>query len=239
FRGRTNITARYVKFWNRVIAKMKRINPNVTLTTYAYSAYHEPPPAGLELDPAVTLQMVPHPWAFDEWKGWQRNGSKVFLRPNWWHTGAIAPIIQLDVQADFFKFAMQNNMQGFNFDTLNGHWATQGSLYYTIARLSVHPEMTVEKIVEEYSAAFCSAAPVVREYLDYWRDFAAKAAYPVPGFTEEGPNVKEGLYAKTVEKYKLPRLESLTGSYPVIPYLYGDDVLNPAYSILDRAATAA
>jgi hypothetical protein len=238
WRGRTNLTARYVKFWNRVITKMKRINPRVTLSTYAYSAYKEPPPAGLELDPAVTLQVVPHPWAYDEWRGWQRNGSKLFLRPNWWHTGAIAPIIPIKAETDFFKFALQNGMQGFYFDTMNGHWATQGPMYYAIARLSLHPEMSVEDILEEYSSAFGSAAPVIREYWNYWQEFTDKAAYPIAGFSEAGPGVKDGLYAKVSQTYGV-RMETLIGSYPALPYLYGDEVLNPAYAILDRAAEAA
>lgn len=238
FRGRTNLTARYVKFWNRLIVKMQAINPRVTLSTYAYSAYSQPPRAGLELNPAVTLQVVPSPWAYDEWRGWQRNGSRLYLRPNWWHNGAIAPVMPLRAQGAFFKFALQNNMQGFYFDTLNGHWATQGPLYYTIARLSLHPEMSVDDIVDEYCSAFGAAAPAIKEYLDYWQSFTDKAAYPAPGFVEDGPNVKTGLYARAVAKHGL-RPETLTGSYPVIPYLYGDDVLNPAYAILDRAVQVA
>jgi len=238
FRGNTNLTARYVKFWNRLIAKMKVINPNITLSTYAYSAYSQPPRAGLELDPAVILQVVPHPWAYDEWQSWQRNGSQLFLRPNWWHTGAIAQLLPLHTQGDFFKFAIKHNMQGFYFDTLNGHWATQGPLYYVIARLSVHPEMSVDQIIDEYCSAFGKAAPEMKGYLQYWENFTQKAAYPVPGFPNEGPNVKNGLYAQVAKSHPIPP-SSLTGSYPVIPYLYTDEVLNPAYAILDRATQTA
>lgn len=227
WRGRTNLTARYVKFWNRLVGKMKKINPNVILTTYAYSVYREPPIPPLELDPAVTLQYVPADyWAYESWEAWQRNGSKIFLRPNWWHAGAVAPVLPLHAQGNFFKFATKNNMQGFYFDTMNGHWATQGAMYYTIARLSVHPEISVDQIIEEYCLAFAGAAPVIKEYLGYWEEHTT-TLYPAGGI--------DGLFAQTAQKYGFPNTGTV-GSYPAFRYLYDDDILDPAYAILDRAS---
>lgn len=237
WRGNTDLTVRYVRFWNRLIAKMRRINPNIKLGTYAYSAYYNPPPSGVELDSAVLLQIVPDYRAFREWHEWQRNGSKIMLRPNWWFTGATAPVIPLREQFDFFHYALRHNMLGFDFDQLHGHWAMQGIMYYVIARASVRPELKLEEIIDEYCSAFGEAAPQIRAYIKYWEDFTQKAGYPAVGFPTAGPHVKDGLYMQAVRKHKLLP-ESLGTSFPIIPHLYTDEVLGKAGAILDQAGQA-
>jgi hypothetical protein len=228
-----NLTARYVKFWNRLIAKMRKINPKVTLSSYAYSAYRNPPLNGLKLQPGIVLALVPSYWAQDHWRKWQEAGAQLFLRPNWWHTGGVAPVLPLHQQGDFFKFAQSHNMIGFDSDSLMGYWATQGPMYYVIARLMTHPEMSVDDIINEYCSAFGNASPDIKNYLQYWEDLTTKAAYPAPAGGAAEP-VNPGLVAQLVKEHNLSA-SPLAQGWQLLPYLYTDDVLNTAYAILDQA----
>jgi hypothetical protein len=232
-----NLTARYVKFWNRLIVKMRRTNPNVTLSSYAYSSYRNPPINGLKLESGIILQSVPSYWAEDEWLKWQQAGASLLLRPNWWHTGGPAPVMPLHREGNFFKFALDHNMAGFNYDTLHGFWATRGPQYYITARLSVHPGMSVDDVLNEYYSAFGKAAPDIKEYLAYWEEFTEKAAYSIAAGGEVA-QPKLGLYVKILKENKLST-HPLSGSWTIIPHLYTDDALNRGYAILNRAAQTA
>lgn len=227
------LTARYVKFWNRLLGKMRVLNPNVTLSTYAYSSYKEPPPNGLKLKDGMVIGFVHTFQAYEQWQGWNDTGAKLFLRPNWWHSGAIAPNLMLHATGNYFKFAQQHGMIGFDFDSIMGYWGTQGLNYYLIARLSARPELSVDDVIAEYASAFGKAAPVIRDYIGYWERFSEETAYNVSagnGVTMD-PN---GRFETVVRQYDLPGSPLNSGWY-TLPYLYTDSVLGEAYAILDRA----
>lgn len=227
WRAEGQLTARYVKFWNRLIDKMRAIRPDVTLSTYAYSSYKAPPPPGITLKEGFVLQIVGFYNDFAQWQGWFDAGAKLFLRPNWWHSGAISPNLPLHAQGEFFKFAQQRGMLGFDFDTMFGYWGTQGPNYYLIARLSARPDLSVEDVIAEYASAFGKAAPAIRDYLDYWERFSEEAGYNIQLY----PN---GRYEALAAKYDLPR-STLNGGWYILPYLMTDDVLGEAEAILDKA----
>lgn len=230
WRAEGQLTARYVKFWNRLLSKMRLIRPDVTLSTYAYSSYKSPPPPGLRMD-GMIVQVVGFYTDYEQWEGWSDAGAKLFLRPNWWHTGAIVPNLPLHAQGEFFKFAREHNMLGYDFDTLFGYWATQGPNYYLIARLSARPDLSVEDVLDEYASAFGQAAPAIRDYLAYWERFAEEAGFNIQIY----PN---GQYAKLAQQYDLPR-STLNGAWYMLPYLMTDSVLAEAEAILDQAADLA
>ncbi len=234
--AKAKLTTRYIKFWNRLIVKMKKINPNVQISSYAYSAYRDPPMHGSELLPGIVLGLVPSYWAQDHWQEWQRAGAMLFLRPNWWHTGGVAPVLPLHQQGEFFKFAQSHNMVGFDSDSLMGYWATQGPMYYVIARLMVRPEMSVDEIINEYSSAFGKAAPEIKSYLSYWENFTTEAAYPAPAGGAAEP-VQPGLVNQLITQHKLSA-SPLAHGWQVIPYLYTDEVLKKGHAILDQADTS-
>ncbi len=232
-----NLTARHVKFWNRLIGKMRPINPKITLTSYAYSAYRSPPMHGLKLDGATVLEIVPTYWAQDDWLGWQEAGAKLVLRPNWWHSGGPAPVIPLHREGEFFKFALDHGMVGFNYDGMHGFWAARGAQYYLTARLSVHPTMTVEQVIDEYCEPFGQSAPAIKEYLAYWEEITERAKYSVAAGGEV-PQPTEGRYGQLLKQHGLST-HPLSGSWTVIPLLYTDEVLERGYAILDRASQVA
>ncbi len=218
WRGEANLTGRYTWFWNGLIKRMRAERPDAILTSYAYSSYREPPAARLE--EGIVLEVVHHYFAFDQWRGWRQAGAALLLRPNWFHMGAIAPQMPLHAAGNYFRFACENGMMGFNFDTLMGYWGTQGPYYYLIARLAARPDLTVDDVIAEYAAAFGKAAPAIREYLAYWEKFSTETAYTAPagGSQSISPNSR---YEAVCRRYNLPE-HPLQGGWRTLPYLlYG------------------
>ena len=226
------MTGRYVSLWNKVLRRMKDLNPKATLSSYAYSTYREPP-ISMKLEEGIVLGFVHTYSAYEPWKRWHDAGAKLVLRPNWWHMGALAPHLPLHRAGEFFSFARKNSMIGMSFDSIMGYWGTQGPYYYLIARMSARPELDVDDIIEEYLSAFGNAAPAMREYFDFWERYTEEAAYTVPAGGSLSQN-SDGLYERTVRRYQLP-IHPLAGGWRVLPYLYRDDLLADALAILDRA----
>lgn len=236
WRGQANLTGRYVDFWNRLIVEMRKTNPNVTISSYAYSSYREPP-AGVKLNPGIVLGMVHTYHAYDEWKAWSDAGAQLFLRPNWWHMGGPAPHIPLHTQGEYFLFARENSMIGYDMDSLIGFWGTQGPLYYLMARLGSRDDLTVDDVIAEYCSAFGAAEGAVREYIAYWEDFTNRASYAVPagGVVSVDEN---GLYEQAAREYDM-NIHPIASSWPILPALYDDELLDGAEAILARAEAAA
>ena len=230
------LTGRYIALWNTLLPRMRAENPKATLSSYAYSNYREPL-EGMRVEEGLVLGMVHTYHAYDPWRKWHEAGAKLFLRPNWWHIGALAPVNPLHAMGDYFTFAHEHSMLGFDFDSLMGYWGTQGPCYYLIARLSVRPELTVDEVINEYCAAFGNAAPHIKRYLAYWEDHTTKCGYAIPAGGAVQPDA-ESLYLKTCAEHGFDT-SPLRSGWLVLPYLYTDAVLTPAFRILDEAARAA
>ncbi|MFW6060591.1 MAG: DUF4838 domain-containing protein, partial [Phycisphaeraceae bacterium] len=235
--GRANLTGRYVHFWNALLAKMRPINPDVRLSAYAYSAYRDAPSTKRELAPGMVLGVVDSFEAYDSWRAWHDAGASLFLRPNWWHMGAVAPHLLLHEQGRFFQFAREHGMVGFKFDSLMGYWGTQGVQYYLIARLSARPDLGVDDVIEEYCAAFGDAAPQIRQYIEYWEDHAQRVAFSVPA-GGAAPRREAGLYARLLEETGQEDTP-LLAAWRLMGTLYDDAALAPAARLLDEAMTRA
>lgn len=234
--GQVNLTPRYLKFWRQVLDGIHREDPNVTLCTYAYGPYTEPP-EGAAFHGKLAIGIVNDYWDRRGWQGWHEAGAKIFLRPNWWCTGAGAPHLPLRMQGEYARSIYQTDIIGYHYDGMTGHWATQGAIYYLNARLAVRPDLSVDEIIEEYVSAFGAAGSTVGQYLEYWEDFEADAAMGViehPGGWE-GPR-DGGLYETLTREHDI-NPQPIIGSYLVLPYLFTDQVLTSAAGVLERAAT--
>ena len=229
------LTPRYVRFWNRLIPKMRAINPNVTISVYAYNATRRPPPKSLKIAPGVVVKVVPSYKERDLWQGWYDAGTKILLRPNWWHGGGMAPNLLLREQGGYFQFARQRGMLGFDFDSILGDWATKGPCYYLIARMSVRPDLSIDEIVGEYGSAFGAAGPAVREYLDCWQRLASDVDFGAlsgnPGYVPKRSLAQEAIKKHELEQYS----RGMRLSWYLLPFIYTDDVLAKSRAILDRA----
>jgi hypothetical protein len=230
------LTGRYLDLWNRLLPRMRAENPNVTLSSYAYSNYREPL-EGMRVEEGLVLGFVDTYHAYDQWRAWHDAGAKLFLRPNWWHTGAVAPINPLHAMGDYFKFAYENSMLGFDFDSLMGYWGTQGPCYYLIARLSVRPDLTVDQVIDEYCAAFGGAKGQIKRYIRYWEDYTAKCVSSPSSGGAAGQEEKS-LFEKAREEHDLGTFGSRAW-WRSLPFLYSDDIMTPAFQILDEAERSA
>ncbi|HWL54307.1 MAG TPA: DUF4838 domain-containing protein [Chthoniobacteraceae bacterium] len=235
--ARGQLTARYVKFWNLLYERLVKINPDVVLTTYAYSSYRNPPPPERPLTAKAILGIVSSydKDSYGSWKEWARQAEGLFLRPNWWHLGSDAPYLALKETYDYIKFAFENGMLGIDMDSVLGYWGTQGVSYYMVARQMVHPELTLDQILDEYTSAFGRGAPKIREYIDYWQKVTTAYDYPINGAKDVGRlNNPDHPYGALVREGKIPG-SILVGSKYVLPYLYGEEVLAPGERLLDEA----
>ncbi len=219
---RSVLTYRYVRFWNAIAEKAAAINPNVLVCGYAYTNYRTPP-KGVKLRPNIALGYIGNPSSVPRreggddlqahWAGWAEAGAKLYFRPNWFCSGHMTPYLPLRDSGEFMKYAREHNMLGTDFDSLFGRWSTQGPWYYVVARLHARPELSVEQVVQEYTAAFGKAAPAIRKYLDYWERFTAER------IAAEAP----GMY-------------TIVGA---MPKLFTGGVLDEAQQILGEAARLA
>lgn len=233
--GRANLTERHVQFWNRLVKKMRALNPQIMLQSLAYGAYSDPPVTGTKLEEGIFLALVPKHYAYDQWQGWLDAGaSGLIMRPNWWHTGALAPLLPLHKQGNYFKFAQERGMIGYFFDLLFGSWGTQGLNYYMIARLSQRPEMSVDDVIDEYSSAFGQAAPVIKNYFSYWEKHSDEVGYRKSTGEKIAQNEQEGLFHQLQKEHGFSSMFA-RGSWYIMPYLYTDEVLSKARAILDQA----
>ena len=234
--GDVDLSRRHLTFCNLVLRAMKAIRPNVMLCSYAYSSYRYLP-ENCPVEPGLALEFVGSYSQRDQWQRWADAGVHLGLRPNWLHSGAIAPYLPLRQMGEFYHYACGHGMLIFHYDSLLGYWGTQGPNYYLLARLAGRPDLSVDQVIEEYASAFGPAAPAVRRYLEYWMRYTARVAMVVnAGGSVSGDG--ERLYEKICKEHDIPT-SALVGSWRVLPYLYGDEVLKPAESVLDDAARLA
>jgi hypothetical protein len=122
---------------------------------------------------------------------------------------------------------------GWYYDELGGFWATQGINYYLIARLGVRPELTVTDIVEEYTSAFGPAAQLIKDYIKYWENYSEELAAPCGSGGTIIQNGFGGWERAAAEEQVTGH--PLRASWHLLPRLYPDEVLDPAYDILANA----
>lgn len=211
------LTYRYVKFWKILAEKVAAVNPDVFVCGYAYSNYRQPPD-GVRLPSNVILGYVGGMGdaAKEGWRKWSEAGVKLYFRPNWFHAGHNAFYMPLHEAGSFMKYAQENDVLGTDFDSLLGHYATQGPYYYVVARVQAREDLSVEEIIQEYCDAFGPAAPEIRKYLDYWESFTDH-------------------YSSEVQKHK----EQFRGSgrtyLRLMPQVFDDETLAPAERLLKEA----
>ncbi len=233
FAARGKLTARYVRFWNNIYERLKQINPDVILVTYAYSSYRKPPEPTRPLTAKAILQIVDGMEAYKEWKEWAKYAHGLYLRPNWWHQGADAPYLTVRPATDFIRFAHKERMIGLDMDSILGYWATQGLNYYAIARVMNDPEITTEIILDEYTSAFGKGKPKIAQYLDYWRRRSEENRYSLNAAPGAPP--PRSKYHDLAKSGKIPA-SILNGSKYALPFLYNEQTLGPAERLLNEAA---
>jgi hypothetical protein len=178
---------RYARFWKTIWAKAVERNPRAVVSgSFIYENEFPAPTRDIDLrniyaefvqwqDPHLRWFPMPDEafeWIKEQWLGWRRTGIRMGYRPNYLHDGYVMPHFETRQSGEFFKFAYKNGMEGANFDSLTGQWATQGLRLYTHLRLMSKPELEIAAIREEYLSAFGPAADAMDRYLEYWEKYA-------------------------------------------------------------------
>ncbi len=182
------VSDRYAKFWKTIARRAIKRNPDVYVTTYLYWNYLPAPREEITLPENVYGEFVPwgqseivyfpikkkaYEWLKKQWTGWKDTGMTMAYRPNHFHGGYVMPHLSTEQAGSFFQFAYQHGMVGFDFDSLIGHWATKGPMFYMYMRLAEHPEQDIDSILDDYYSAFGPAAETVEAYFDYWEEYAS------------------------------------------------------------------
>lgn len=184
--GSRFVSDRYAHFWLGLQQIAARTHPDATVVGYAYFNYFQAPVTDIKLNPNILVGYCPsagwfprsdeeHAWMKQQWTGWRSTGARLFLRTNHLLDGYCMPFIFAHQFADEFHHAVQQGMVATDYDSLTGHWATQGPNLYVAARLHVRPEASADDLLAEYYSAFGAASQTVKSYFDHWEDFTTRS----------------------------------------------------------------
>ena len=230
--GSRFVSDRYAHFWLSLQERAAKINPEANVIGYVYFNYFQAPVTGIKLNPHILLGYCPsggffprsddeHEWMKKQWSGWHDTGARLFVRTNHLLDGYCMPYIFAHQFADEFHHAARNGMVATDYDSLTGHWATQGPNLYVAARLHVRPGAAADDLLAEYYSGFGAAAPMVKACFDYWE-----------GYTTG----QRGHIQKTMEDMKASRWRSFATAAGAV---YPPECFAPADELLGKAAKAA
>ena len=181
---------RYARFWKVIQEKARKRNPDVLVSgSFIYENGFPAPVKDIHLNKNIYAEFVqwqdpylryfPMPdeayeWISEQYMGWKKTGMRISYRPNYLHDGYVMPHFETKQSGDFFKFVYKNGTEGAVFDSLTGQWAVHGPRLYMHMRLLSNPELQLDDIRNEYYAAFGSAADDVKQYFEFWEDYAFK-----------------------------------------------------------------
>jgi len=103
-----------------------------------------------------------------EYANWGKVTENQIWRPNpgnpagWW---AGLPEITPERTMESFQFAIDNHCIGIIVDSILEQWATQGPLYYVLAKMTWDPSQDWRAVMDEYyQRGFGPAAPTIKAY---------------------------------------------------------------------------
>ncbi len=194
-----SLSLRYARFYMAVLAEADRVAPekHANIAGLVYANYYIAP--DFQMSDRIIQRYCPpimFPWTPEklerykrEWQGWRKTGCRLMMRPNFTLDGHNFPVNYAAQYAECFRFAYENNLIGYDQDSLTGQYAVQGTTIYTVARIQCHPEMTNEQMADEYCSAFGAAAGEVKAYFARLAEITENA-YTV--YRREGVNMSSG-----------------------------------------------
>ena len=158
---------------NAVLAKAKKIRPDVRGTTYAYLDYIYGPKVQ-KVDPSMVIGFVSIflnlPKMEQYYKEWQAMGNKsIFLRPNTFWVDIGVPLGYEKSAWEEFILGTKYNVIGVDVDSLQNDWSINGITPYILARAYTDPEKSFEYWEDEYCTAYGAAKEPVKAYFRFLR----------------------------------------------------------------------
>lgn len=227
--GSRFVSDRYARFW---LGIQQQAPAGATVVGYAYFNYFQAPTSGIKLNPNILIGYCPsagwfprsveeHTWMKQQWADWRSTGARLFMRTNHLLDGYCMPFIFAHQFADEFHHAVEKGMVATDYDSLTGHWATQGPNLYTAARLHVRPEASAEEVLAEYYGAFGASSGAVKSYFGYWEDYTNRSREKIN---------------QTMETLQASRWRSWAKAAHV---LYPPECFAPAEKMLEQALSVA
>lgn len=229
--GSRFVSDRYAHFWLGIQQIAAKTHPDATVVGYAYFNYFSAPTSGIKLNSNILIGYCPsagwfprseeeHAWMKQQWTGWRDTGARLFMRTNHLLDGYCMPFILVHQFTDEFHHAVEHGMVATDYDSLTGHWATQGPNLYVASRLHVKPKAPADDLLAEYYAAFGAAGPLVKNYFTYWEDYT----------TRSGDKIN-----KTMVELETSRWRNWAKASHA---LYPQECFTPADALLKQAADA-
>jgi hypothetical protein len=166
---------RYVYFWNELLKRAKRFNPQAQLTVYIYADYRYAPRKQILAD-GVICGFVPRcldlpTTTAKEWAKWKKHGMKqVFLRPNDFNDSIGMPMGNSKYIYDKFAVSNAYKLVGSDYDRAYNplDYNLDGLTFYILAQAHHYPEKNYNELVDEYCSTFGNAKSAVKNYYNYW-----------------------------------------------------------------------
>ena len=167
---------RYVNFANRVLARARKIRPDVKAAMYAYNAAEQAPKRE-KPDASLVIGMVPTDFTMagiEAYVGaWKNAGlNHFFYRPNR-HTYYSLPQLPVGYEKHFFdlwQYLYRSGAIGFDYDSQTETGCFQYFDTYVLLKAMQDPSKTFAHWEKHYMQAFGAAADDIREYYRYWRE---------------------------------------------------------------------
>lgn len=175
-----NISERYFRFVKSVSDKAKQLDSAAKVAALSYQGYFYAPRL-TKLDSSVYVYLtpdIPFPrrekytlWLHREYNAWKDSGASLIYRPNVTLGGYVMPEVWYDQFDDEVKYLFKLGLKGIVIDGPTCNFAAQALNCYVVMRLVGAPELSVEKIVNEFMECFGKAEPEIRAYHEFWRKY--------------------------------------------------------------------
>ena len=179
--GRWSITDRLILLANRILERVTKVHPNVSVETLGY-VNHSSPPARYKPHPHITWTIAPidfnrhHPmdwsdhvneyWLRDMVQGWARRNVNLGA---YWYGMKLA---ELSAPCPFIakwgtdiRILLENNLVAWNPETMNG-WDSMLPGYYLSARMTFDARETPDEILDDLWTRFYG--PAAKPMASYW-----------------------------------------------------------------------
>jgi len=221
-----------MKFYVKVLAEAKKIDPDVRVVGWAAYGNYDEAPKHTKLNKDIVVAFVGHlmyPWQQKKintftkcWKEWKNAGATMILRPNFMLDGHNMPINFSRKFYNLYHMCLANGMIGTEFDSNIGQFGGNGLNYYVMARMTRESRLTYEQIIDEYCNAFSAASSEIKKYWNYWEKISDS-------------KLTTNIDNKDVYNPTGAKVGSWNYFYLSVPLIYTAEVLAKGKSYLDQA----
>ena len=170
---RPDLSDRFFRFYNAVIARAAEMNPSARLAVLGYGAV-KTPPKETRVDPRICVFHVCP--SEEKLRAWKEAGASPNLYTWLWDGGFLMVRPDLESMARIIREAHRLGGIGFYAECIP-HWIISAPKFYVIAHFLWDTTRDPDKLLDRYfELAYGEAAPHVRAYFDHW--FAIYRRYP-------------------------------------------------------------